>query len=86
MANTIELTLGDIQESKIVQDDITGTNRWTYDREVVFAHTDGKFYRAVWREDATEMQEGSGTGWNENVTCTEVEPVEKTVIVYETVK
>lgn len=69
-----------------VQEEITYHGRWSLDKFGVFQHIPtGKFYGMDWAVPATERQEVETFGYNEEVTLTEVKPVERTVVVYEAV-
>ena len=71
----------------VMEDAIVRHSRWSVHHRLVFA-VDGKFYRAEYSVGATEMQENGA--WDEYegcdfIECTIVEPLEKTVTVYEEV-
>jgi len=72
---------------RLVYDKITSTGRWSIHHEMVFQADDGKFYSTFYSVGATEMQdEGPWEYDPDPVECTEVEPVEVTVIEYHAVK
>lgn len=65
-----------------IKDDITGTSRWSVHHSIIFSH-DGKFYKAHYSVGATESQYESPWEYEEEVDCTEVHVVEKTVKTWE---
>lgn len=69
-----------------VQKEIVDTSRWSIMYEQVFSVTqDGvtKFYSTGWSEGATENQDESPYEYEDDeIECTEVVPVEKTITVY----
>ncbi len=68
----------------LISDEITDTGRWSVHHSIIFKHDD-KFYRAHYSVGATEQQDERPWEYDKEVECTEVRPVEKTVIVYEAV-
>lgn len=68
-----------------IKDDITSTSRWSVHHEIIFEYL-GKFYRTHYSEGATEMQDERPWDYIEEVECTEVQIVEKTIKVWEDVK
>lgn len=64
-----------------VSNEIVGTSRWSIAHEIVYKH-DGRFWEVRYDEPATEYQDWESYG----TTVREVEPVEKTIIVYRAVK
>jgi hypothetical protein len=65
-----------------VQNTIVGHRRWSVDHEMIFKYN-GKLYRANYSVGATESQDEGPWEYEDEVEVTEVNPVEKTVIVYE---
>lgn len=65
-----------------VENDITSVSRWSVHHSIIFEY-DGKFWRASYSEGATEMQDERPWEYEEDVECTEVHQVEKTVKVWE---
>ena len=77
---------------EVIEDKVTGTARWSTQREMIFKCWDGagpdsfKFYRKGYQVGATEMQEERPFEYDpDEIECSEVQPVERTVIVYEDV-
>lgn len=70
----------------VISDKITDHSRWSVGHELIFSHED-KTYRTHYSVGATESQEeGPWDDEDEGVECCEVQPVEKTVTVYEAVE
>lgn len=67
-----------------IDDTITGTSRWSVHHEIIFKWED-KFYRANYSKGSTEYQDEQPWQYEEEVECTEVQPVQKLVTVYEEV-
>jgi hypothetical protein len=73
----------DDENFNIVYDRQTGTSRWSIIHEVVVQRlSDGKFFKSTYRTGATECQDERPYE-NTLPIFTEVEPVERTIIVYE---
>lgn len=72
------------EENEVIKNQICGTSRWTINFELVFSH-EGKFYRTYYSKGSTEYQDERPWEYEKEVKCTEVHPVEKTVIEYEDV-
>ena len=87
LAELVGLQVGQGFEGyKVVQDEISGTRRWSIDHEMIFEHG-GKFYLTNYSVGATESQdEGPYEYYGNDIVCFEVTPVEKTITVYEPVK
>lgn len=76
----------DGKTAKTVRDDIIDTTRWSIVHELVFSY-DGKFYQTTYSVGATEQQDESPFQYEDDqIDCTEVEPVEVTKIEYRPVK
>lgn len=79
------LLWGDFEKDQVevISDEITDTSRWSIHYEMIFK-TDGKYFRTHYSRGATECQDESPYEYAaDDIECTEVIPVEKTVIVYE---
>jgi len=72
----------DESEAKIVHTEICDTTRWSIVHRIVFEFNQ-KFYESYYSVGATENQDESPYEFEDEVDCPEVEPVEKTVVVYE---
>ena len=72
-------------KGKIIQNKIIDTGRWSIYYDLTFK-LDDKYYNIGYSEGATEQQDESPWEGQEKVDCTEVEPVEKTVTVFEPIK
>jgi len=59
-------------------------SRWSVTYQLIFQEGN-KFYRTVYSKGATEYQDERPWDYETDVECVEVQPVEKTVIVYELV-
>lgn len=66
---------------KAIKDTITSTSRWSEYHEIIFSYND-KFYKTHYSQGLTEYQDESPWENEEEVECTEVELVEKTVKVW----
>lgn len=78
-----EMLWEDVDGFEIVENEISGTSRWSIHYRLVFKH-DGKFYLTSYSVGATESQDESPFEYSpDEVECKEVFPVEKTIIVYE---
>lgn len=74
-----------VPETELIEDNIVDTSRWSEIHEVVFKHQ-GKFYRTDYSCGATEMQDESPFEYDDDeIECTEVEPVEVVRIEYQKV-
>lgn len=82
-----KMTWGDYSDGyRIVEDTISGTGRWSVYHDMVFEY-ESKFYRTSYSVAATESQcEEPYEYENDMVDCTEVEPIQKTITVYEDMK
>jgi len=70
-----------VDEPKIID-----TSRWSIIYSAIFLH-DGKYYETTYSCGATEMQDESPYEYGpDEIECTEVAPVTKTITVYEKVK
>lgn len=72
----------DGDEGEIISNTIVENSRWSISHELIFKYED-VFYRTFYSVGATEMQDESPWEYDDDVECTEVVPVEKTIIVYE---
>lgn len=73
------------EEVEVIYDNIIDISRWSQIHEIVFKYN-GKFYMADYSCGATEYQDESPWEYVEEVTVTEVEPVEVTVTQYKPIK
>lgn len=64
---------------------ITDHGRWSVTHEVVFQEGD-RYYRSIYSKGATEYQDHGPWDYGEEVECVEVQPVKKTVTVFEAVE
>jgi len=75
---------GDDDNYKIIENEIISTGRWTINYRLIIKRlSDGKFFKSTYRVGATESQDESAWEYDDEVTFTEVFPVEKTYISYE---
>ena len=75
----------DADEGIVIKDEIINIDRWSIIHSIIFKH-DGKFYETSYSQGATEHQEEDPWEFEDPIACTEVEPVKKTVTVYDAVK
>ena len=81
-----DIVCDDHNEWIVVEINITGTSRWSIQYEGVFQHgPTGKFYQLCWSVGATEQQDESPFEY-EDPTPVEVEPIQRLVNVWESVK
>lgn len=73
------------KDKKVVEDAIYQTRRWSEDHEMVFLHSDGNHYSACYSRGLTEEQDEAPWEYEEEVECTLVHEVEKTVKSWEAV-
>lgn len=71
------------EAGRIISDEITSTGRWVINYALTFEYN-GQFYRTDYQRGATEYQDEDPWENEEVVDCTEVVPVEKTIITYVT--
>ena len=82
---------GDVTKEQLgmfekVQDELVGTSRWSHIYEMVFKFG-GKYYKTSYSVGATECQDESPFEYDPDmIECSEVEPVEVTVVQYREVK
>lgn len=69
----------------VLEDRIVGSSRWSIQYCLVFQWVDGKVYQTEYSVGATESQEESPWEYENEVTCTEVHQVEKTIKVWEAI-
>ena len=81
----LEVLSEDIEGARVIEDNITHHGRWSVSRRLVFEYED-KFWRTSYRIGATESQDESPWDYQSEIECFEVEPVAKTVLVYEKVE
>lgn len=68
---------------KIIKDELVGRSRWSVQYELIF-EKDGKFYSTVYSTGASETQDESPWEYDEEeIECTEVHKVTKTIEVWE---
>lgn len=77
----LDILYGESDEAELISDKIIYNSRWTIVHTIIFKHKDS-FYKAYYNVGATEYQEESPWEDDEKVECTEVVPVEKTIITY----
>jgi hypothetical protein len=70
---------------EVIEDNVVDNSRWSIYHELIFRWHDGKTYRTDYSVGATEMQDESPWEYSEEVECTEVHKVPKTVEVWEAV-
>lgn len=81
-----ELVYGDFDGYKVIEHKMIDHSRWSLIYKMIFQFED-KFYRTTYQCGATEQQDESPYEYEDDmIECTEVIPVEKTIIVYETKK
>ena len=74
------------EEAEIIKNEIVDTSRWSVHHTLIFMFED-KYYRTYYSVGATENQDESPFEYEPDmIECEEVVPVEKTVIVYESIK
>jgi len=67
---------------KIITNELTSTSRWSLFYDLIFKYQ-GKFYRSTYSKGATEQQDERPYEYEgDEIECSEVYPVEETVIVY----
>ena len=67
----------------LIEDTITGKNRWSIFHDVIFMDNfTGKFYKGNYSVGATEGQDESPWEYKKEVSFTEVEPYNVTVVKY----
>lgn len=77
---------GDPEGYEEISSDILYTSRWSIHYDLVFKYED-KFYNTSFSRGATESQDERPFEYAENeIECVQVEPTEKTIIVYVPVK
>lgn len=80
----LDILDGDSDQFETVVNDLDGTSRWSATYTLVFKElATGNFYRTWYNCGLTEYQDESPWEYDEEIKCTEVEPVEVTVIKYE---
>ncbi len=72
-------------DGDVIEDNMVDHSRWAVGHEVIFRWKDGKTYRAYYRHGATESQDERAWEYEDEVECTEVHQVEKTIKVWEAV-
>lgn len=70
---------------EIVQDEIIDNSRWSIIHELIFKKND-KFWQVCYSVGATEQQDESPFEYDEEVSCTEVTPIQIMKIIYAPVK
>jgi len=75
----------DADEGIVIRNEIIDTDRWSIVHDIIFKH-DGKLYETSYSEGVAEMQDVRPWEFEDPSTCTEVEPVKKTITIYEAVK
>lgn len=73
---------GTVDEWTVVENELTGTARWSLEYRLTIHNNDFDYYQTVYRKPATEMQEEEPFEWTEPV-FRRVFPREVTVTVYE---
>jgi hypothetical protein len=73
------------EEGVVISDNIVDNDRWTIQHEIIFKY-DNKFYRTWYQVGATEIQDEDPWEWDKEIECFEVQPVLKTIEVYESIK
>ncbi len=73
---------GNVDDYTFISDDMTFKSRWHIHHSLVFGHG-GKFWQVNYQVGATEnCEESAFENDGDEIACTEVEPVEKTIVVY----
>lgn len=82
-----DLVYGESEELEEISDIIADQTRWSICHEIVFKEVaTGRFYMVSYCQGSTEMQDEMPFEYDpDEIACVEVEPVEKTVTVYEPV-
>lgn len=73
---------GDYPEVDLISDEILDQGRWSTYHGVVVKYLD-EFYSVNYSKGSTEYQDEAPFEYDDQVTFTQVFPVEKTIIVYE---
>lgn len=83
----VALLDGESEVLKKVSDTITSKSRWSLNHELVFQeNSTGRFFRTYYSEGSTEQQDEKPFEYApEDVEVVAVQPVERTVTVYETI-
>lgn len=72
----------DPEEAEVIEDKIIDTSRWSVLSHLIFK-VDGKFYESTYSTGATEQQDESPYEYDgDEIECSEVFPIEKTIVVY----
>jgi hypothetical protein len=74
--------LDDGNKDVIAEDRVIDHDRWSVTHKTIFKH-DGLFYSVFWMAPATEYQDVSRFGTDDDIECDEVVPVETTVTIYQ---
>lgn len=84
--NLLSILDGDESLGKVIENEHVGRSRWTIQYELIF-EKDGKFYSTVYSVGATESQDESPWEYDgDEIECTEVCKVTKTIEVWEPVE
>lgn len=78
----LNVLCGGVEGAKVIENQIADASRWSITHDLVFEY-EGRFWATHYTCVATEHQEETPWEGKDKVTCYEVFPVEKTVIVYE---
>ena len=76
-----EILYGDHEFSKIIEDKIVDTTRWSVHHNLIFEYKD-KFYETSYSHGATEYQDESPWEYDDEVVAYEVVPTEVVTIKY----
>ncbi len=81
-----EVAYNEAEGVKIIENNIVDNSRWSVIHKIVFSFN-GKFYESSYSVGATEQQDESPYEYdNDEIECSEVKPVNKTITVYEKIK
>ena len=72
----------DLDEAEVIKDEIIETSRWSVINYLIFK-VGSKFYESSYSYGATEQQDESPYEYDgDEIECSEVFPIEKTIVVY----
>ena len=78
-----EVAYDEAEGVEIIENNIVDNSRWSVIHKIIFLFKD-KFYQSSYSVGATEQQDESPYEYDdEEIECSEVKPVSKTITVYE---
>ena len=78
-----EVAYDEAEGVKIIENNIVDNSRWSVIHKIVFLFNE-KFYESDYSVGATEQQDERPYEFdNEEIECSEVKPISKTITVYE---